>query len=865
MTVPSFHVSSVVRWSFFVKCRLTGQQGAGLCQYLLWAIPFGSVPIAPAAAGIVTAQGLVDSLEQTPAEVAVLVPSVVAELAQSPELLDYCASHLKLILYIGGDLPQAIGDLVSAKIQLHCWWGASECGIPHQLIPHGLGTADWRYIRFHPSVGAVFDPVAEDTYELVMRSTNDNILTQTCFSIRGQTHLKEYRTKDLFVRHPTVEDAWCWRARADDIVVFLNGEKTNPISMEQHIVARNPELGGALVIGAQRFQAALLVDPAAIFTGPLSTSQQAALIEKIWPSIQEANGIAPAHARVEKALVLVTTPDRPFIRTGKGTTQRGASLAQYTAEIDALYKNADLDVDDETGSGHSLESGNADAVTRFVRETVSAVTGWTEPDGHSASFFDRGMDSLQALQLTRALRRGLSRPDLSLPTIYNNPTLSQLIAAILAQKHETENKDRETMEPLLKTYKELILQVPKPEHLGAVRQTKPVDVVLTGSTGTLGTFLLRELLDRSGIGHVFCLNRGEDGGRSSQETRFNAAGLATDDLDERVTFLKANLASPRLGLEEAKYEDLRTRTGLIIHNAWPVNFNLGLPAFRPQLAGLVNLFSLSAAAVANKVHFVFISSVGAVGGLTSDAGPAPEKILSSMDTPYPNGYARSKFLSELLCHAAAQHPGIPVTIARVGQVAGAVRRPGGIWNRAEWLPSLVISSLLRLGCLPDTLGGHFSEVDWVPSDLLADVVVDLATRTGDPDGARVFNLRNPHTTTWGSLLPAITDAAEARPGRTLEVVSPSAWLARLSDSEREGVEDGDGATVFNPAIKLLDFYRNNLWGQTGADGSQSVVKPMDVENTLASSPALRRVPAVNREWMRKWAGEWIAAGGRAET
>lgn len=44
-------------------------QGAGLAMFLFWAIPFETVPIAPAAVGIVTAQGLLEALEQTPAEV----------------------------------------------------------------------------------------------------------------------------------------------------------------------------------------------------------------------------------------------------------------------------------------------------------------------------------------------------------------------------------------------------------------------------------------------------------------------------------------------------------------------------------------------------------------------------------------------------------------------------------------------------------------------------------------------------------------------------------------------------------------------------------------------------------------------------
>lgn len=76
----------------------------------MFGIPFGNIPVALAAAAIPTAEGLVDALKKTPADIAILVPSVVAELAQNPSLLEYCAEHLELILYIGGDLPQAIGD-----------------------------------------------------------------------------------------------------------------------------------------------------------------------------------------------------------------------------------------------------------------------------------------------------------------------------------------------------------------------------------------------------------------------------------------------------------------------------------------------------------------------------------------------------------------------------------------------------------------------------------------------------------------------------------------------------------------------------------------------------------------------------------
>ncbi|KAK7752885.1 putative NRPS-like protein biosynthetic cluster [Diatrype stigma] len=857
-TLPSFH-------------------GAGLCQYFYNAIPFGTVIIAPAAAAIATGQGVVDALRQTPAEVAIVVPSVVAELAQSPELLDECAKYLEMIIYIGGDLPQSIGDRVASKIQLRCQWGASEVGIPQQIIAPGLGPTDWRYVRFHPGVGADFEEVTEGNYELVIRHDEALASTQPSFSIRGQENLeKGYRTRDLFAKHPTVADAWAWQARADDIIVFLNGEKTNPVSMEQHVVASNPELGGAIVLGSQRFQAALLIEPAS--DAQLTTAEEAALIERVWPSVEEANKVAPAHARVEKALILVTSHDRPLIRAGKGTLQKSASLAQYTEEIDRLYAHADATPDDdgdEDGADGQVNLTDAKTVATLIRDSIQAVTGWSSLDDDSATFFDLGLDSLQALQLTRALRRSLHRPDLALPTIYQNPTVPQLTSALLAENAST--NDRDLMEPFLATYRGLIQQIPKPKvsadaGTGTGAAEGPVDVVLTGSTGTLGTYLLRALLDRPGVGNVFCLNRSENGGRAVQSERFAAAGLSPDGLDDRVTFLQADLAHPTLGLDAAAYETLRARAGLIIHNAWPVNFNLGLTAFRPQLAGLVNLFALSAAAAAEgrravPPRVVFVSSVGAVGGRPADAGPAPEEVLASLDTPYANGYARSKLLSELLCDEAARHLGIPAAVARVGQVAGPVRRPG-LWNRAEWFPSLVVSSL-HLGCLPDNLGPQFTEVDWVPSDLLADAIVDLAlpqsqlpsqsaiaSSSSSSSGADVFNLRNPKTVRWGTLLPAVREAVRARAGRDLDVVAPSAWVSRLQGSmaalTKGDSKDVAAAAASNPAIKLLDFYRDGLW-MAGAES-----QGMSVDRALAS-PTLRDMPPVGQEWVRKWVHEWIPA------
>jgi thioester reductase-like protein len=66
---------------------------------------------------------------------------------------------------------------------------------------------------------------------------------------------------------------------------------------------------------------------------------------------------------------------------------------------------------------------------------------------------------------------------------------------------------------------------------------------------------------------------------------FSALNTTVDDFEERVTFVHADLASPKLGLDEEIYQSLRDRVGLTIHNAWPVN--LTFPFWRSDRNWLV--------------------------------------------------------------------------------------------------------------------------------------------------------------------------------------------------------------------------------------------------------------------------------------
>lgn len=141
--------------------------GAHLVSHLFNAVSFGTVMIAPISGALPSGEGLVEGLKKTLAEIAFIVPSIVQDLAQNPNLLDYCAKNLELIIYCGGDLPQAIEDVIASKIRLVNQFSASELGLtPNLLSKTNRSSEDWKYVQFHPELGLELRHVTDGVHEL---------------------------------------------------------------------------------------------------------------------------------------------------------------------------------------------------------------------------------------------------------------------------------------------------------------------------------------------------------------------------------------------------------------------------------------------------------------------------------------------------------------------------------------------------------------------------------------------------------------------------------------------------------------------------------------------------------------------------
>ncbi|KAL3494907.1 hypothetical protein BJX62DRAFT_246825 [Aspergillus germanicus] len=868
-----------------------------------------------------TGEALAEILGHTSANWAALAPLTLETISKNISLLDTLDANLETLVFSGGSLPKVFGDEIAQRTRLKMlsFLGSSETGPLQAVYRRGYDFVhDWNYLQFPNELGARFDLVLDtgkngdrgEVYELVFTKSPETAPYQAVFATyHDQT---EFRTKDLFTEHPTIPNLWTHASRSDDVIVFLNGEKVNPVDFESR-VSRHPAVAAALMFGEKRFEAGVLVE-LVDQQMDLSVAERARIVRDIWPVIEKANKLFPAYARIDEAHIIFTEVEKPVLRTLKGTVRRAATIELYKDAIQKVYRDVeDMEMEPAVSGQLRRAIGSEEEAAGLVRQAVQETMKTSEIEV-TEDLFSRGMDSLQVLRLVRHLRGSTALSGITPSMVYLNPSTCALSAALyqLAQnKQISEEQKREDQlgnrRAILKKCLDAIdaLDTKPPSTQQGKKEGKVI--LLTGSTGTIGSHIMSVLLAREDIDHVYCLNRSPDSETLQKER--NAQQDPTLPLifpESKVTFLAVDLALPSLGLNDAAYEALKTRMTHIIHNAWKVDFNLPLQAFEPQLVGVVNLVRLCASA-RRAPTIVFISSVSAVMNFASattsspqntNEAAIPETIFHDISTPASAGYAESKYIAERLLSHASEKLNVSAKILRLGQIAGAARSSGR-WNATDWVPALVLGSR-ALGAIPDALDGRGDGggvVDWVPVDSIAKIIVEIGvgydsqpdfspdSKPDGRDGKRgqeyaeggsisVFHPLNPHRTTWSSLLPSIISALESESGlgshhaqshrkRTIEVVSPIEWLSRLRTAARQSLpsetngNQTDGLnpsdSTLNPALRLLDFFSGRLGGLN--PGPESLA--WETGNAEGMSKALRSVQGIDGELMGKWVEQWL--------
>ncbi len=666
----------------------------------------------------------------------------------------------KMVMFGGSACPDDLGDLlVDAGVNLVAHYGATEVG---QLMTsfREPGDKEWNWLRPPPALLPYLRWVQHgDAYVVVVA---DGWKSKV---ISNQPD-GSYATRDLWVRHPEKSDRFKYVGRLDDWIVLVNGEKINPVQFE-HTVQSDEHVAEAVVFGAGQVAAGLIIVPA---KGHDSLSEDEYL-KLVQPTIDAANAGAEAYAKIGREHIRVLTSDavNDCPKTDKGTVIRSAFYKKFETLIQSVYEDA------EAASGGELQL-SFDEMVSWLRELLVEILKLGPADAArvtpDADFFALGLDSLGAYRIfsriMKSLDLGPSARDVPGNVCFEYPSIKALasyLSALRSGESYSKRSETEEMQALIDRYGEFATRT-------VADAGQPRVVLLTGVTGSLGAHLLHALLQVPSIEKVYCLNRGADPQQRTLES-LESRGMSVPS--DRVESFSADLTRPGFGLEPGVLKGVN----LVIHNAWSVNFNMGVASFENQIQGAKNLLDFSFEANA---RFFFVSSVSAA---VRSGSVVAEEHLKHLTDAQEMGYARSKLVAERLCLHARQS-GLDARVLRVGQITGDTRR--GAWNDTEAIP-LMIRSAVSIGALP-TLGDTLT---WLPIDAVAQVAVEICHSRAPHD---VYHVVNPKSFNWTKdLLPMLKGA-----GLAFEQVSPQDWLQRLASSNPD--------PAVNPTIKLLDFFKS---------------------------------------------------------
>ncbi|KAK3492004.1 uncharacterized protein B0T23DRAFT_404154 [Neurospora hispaniola] len=797
----------------------------------------------PAALGIgerpLSSDLVLDYIEYADVEGMVLPPAILEELSQDEKAIQ-SLQKLNFVSFGGGNLAPEAGDrLVENNVTLCNLISATEF-TPFPFYWQ-YDQKLWRYFNFDTELFGIDWRLhdGESTYEQVIVRKDKHPGLQGFFYTFPDS--SEYSTKDLYKRHPTHEDFWIYQGRADNIIVFSNGEKLNPITIEETLQG-HPKVMGAVVVGTNRFQPALIIEPV---EHPETEEGRKALLDEIWPTVVRVNKETVAHGQIGRQYMALSTPGKPFLRAGKGTVLRPGTINMYKAEIDKIYEDAEKGV--ATDEVPKLDLSSSDALIVSIEKLFETSLNAPKLEADT-DFFTAGVDSMQVITASRLIRAGLAAAGvhieasaLATRVIYGNPTPKRLADYLLSIVNKDSNQgtldnEHHVMEALVEKYTR---DLPTPKQNKPAPADEGQVVVITGTTGGIGSYLIDICSSSPRVSKIICLNRSEDG-KARQTASSSGRGLSTDF--SKCEFYHADMSRADLGLGPEVYSRLLSEVDRVIHNQWPVNFNIAVESFEPHIRGCRNLVDFSYKADKN-VPIVFVSSIGTVDRWHDEDRIVPEASLDDLSLAA-GGYGQSKLVSSLILDKAAEVSGVPTEVVRVGQVAGPSSEKG-YWNKQEWLPSIVASSAY-LGVLPDSLG-QMTTIDWTPIEAIAKLLLEVSGVIDNVPLDKIngyFHGVNPERTSWSALAPAVQ---EYYGDRIQKIVPLDEWLEALEKSQ-EKAED----VTRNPGIKLIDTYRT--WSEGYKKGTKFV--PLDMTRTKEYSKTMREMHAVTRELMKNWCRQW---------
>ncbi|KAL4918623.1 hypothetical protein BDW62DRAFT_210450 [Aspergillus aurantiobrunneus] len=649
----------------------------------------------------------------------------------------------------GSSCPDDLGNLLVDKgVRLISHYGATELG---QLMTSDRPAGDklWNYVR--PLKGSqpyLRMGVLEDgSYECIVLDGLPSKVSSNC-----DDPPNSFRTRDTFLKHPNLPNAWKYLGRIDDRVTLVNGEKVLPVPIE-HRIRQSKFVKDNLVFGVGKPLPGLLIVPSA----ECQNMAKDEILNIVWPDIEAANKKSEAFSQISRDMVIVLAVGCTYPATDKGTMIRNRSYKKFSDLIEDAYQRLEEE--------------------KYLLVLFRADLGFTGL-GSDSGFFEAGVDSLQAIKA-----RGIIKKDLDIGSsklghkvVFDFANIRKL-AAHLHALHPGDQQDEEdelaVMSRLVDKYSCFVTRAQSDEA-----------ILLTGTTGSLGVYILSRLMQKVNVKRIYCLVQASNPSNALDRILSNLASRLLPMVNvSKIVALPSQLGSEDLGLSPSILSEL--------------------PFEAQHIKSVYNLINLCLSSNrSSPAQFYFCSSISAAAGTPLPASIA-EAPIPELAHAQGMGYARSKLVAERVVQAAAERTGIVAKVLRVGQIVGDT--VNGKWNNTEAIP-LMLQTAQTLKALP----ALDETPSWLPVDIVADAVLDLTglndTSTSgsqvlrcfslDPD--TVYHVQNVRTFKWTEeLLPALKKA-----GLDFETLTKRQWKYDNDNLGRSGLTfEMEKSEAASPTLK----------------------------------------------------------------
>ena len=375
-------------------------------------------------------------------------------------------------------------------------------------------------------------------------------------------------------------------------------------------------------------------------------------------------------------------------------------------------------------------------------------------------------------------------------------------------------------------------------------------IILSGCTDFLGRNILGQLLRQPNISEIYLLVHGTSGSDEHNaldshqrvETIIQSFGVPPSFSGE----VRVYTVSTTERWNKAAYHLLANGLTDIIHAAWPTNRFEIANSFIAHIRGLLEIYNIAALAKRHNpsVRFTFLSSTDAV--VCSTQSPIPETISHDPADALLTGYAQSKWIAEQLLYRLSSgfrpHPQPEVRIVRIGELTASTKNP--VWKLYEKWPLMFDIGLRQMGGkLPNLDALGFGRLDWLPVNVAARAVLDVALAEGTGDGrvegeglsvAHVVNCW-PNGKSWKDVQEWL-----ARPGfvnglrgKAVEIIPGYQWIegfqamagerGKIVEAEDEELPPRNFFEVFRREFGASSETRRNLTFETRRTESQSLM------------------------------------------